>query len=225
MFSQACAFDGKNVVPLGIVEIVNNESLDLYKCSDGHQMWLANHEIKNSKNALNETVSSDNKTIDLTNMQLEKDKVRDSQLRVSNPEVSKDLVNKIIDSQNISTKISSNNLDVALKNENVDSLIFIAVKKRETMSKNESQSSKFSSSLNIQKFGLETLLHKKIESERKFSEKLDNEKSELLHLMYTQRKLFEKIESNKFFRKDSIFSYSNILYIAISIAFTSFLIF
>ena len=225
LFSQACAFDGKNVVPLGIVEIVNNESLDLYKCSDGHQMWLANHEIKNSKNALNETVSSDNKTIDLTNMQLEKDKVRDSQLRVSNPEVSKDLVNKIIDSQNISTKISSNNLDVALKNENVDSLIFIAVKKRETMSKNESQSSKFSSSLNIQKFGLETLLHKKIESERKFSEKLDNEKSELLHLMYTQKKLFEKIESNKFFRKDSIFSYSNILYIAISIAFTSFLIF
>ena len=59
------------------------------------------------------------------------------------------------------------------------------------MSKNESQSSKFSSSLNIQTFGLETLLHKKIESERKFSEKLDNEKSELLHLMYTQKKLFD----------------------------------
>ena len=226
MFSQACAFDGKNVVPLGIVEIVNNESLDLYKCSDGHQMWLANHEIKNSKNALNETVSSNNKTIDLTNMQLEKDKVRDSQLRVSNPEVSKDLVNKIIDSQNISTKISSNNLDVALKNENVDSLIFIAVKKRETMSKNESQSSKFSSSLNIQKFGLETLLHKKIESDRQFSEKLENEKSELLHLMYTQQRLFDKIDRNKFsLKKYSIFSYPNILYVALSIAFTSYLIF
>ena len=94
------------------------------------------------------------------------------------------------------------------------------------MSKKESQSSKFSSSLNIQKFGLETLLHKKIESDRKFSEKLDNEKSELLHLMYTQKKLFDKIDNNRFsFKKYTIFSYSNMLYIAVSIAFTSYLIF
>ena len=226
LFSQTCAFDGKSVVSLGIVEIVNNESLDLYKCSNGHQMWLANHEIKDSKNTLFKTVSSDNKTIDLRNMPVEKEKVSDSHFRVSNPEVSKDLVGKIIGSQNISTKVLSDNLDANPKNENIDSSVFTAVKKRETMSKNESQSSKFSSSLNIQKFGLETLLHKKIESERKFSEKLDNEKSELLHLMYTQKKLFEKIEGNRFsIKKYSIFSYSNILYVAITIAFTSFLIF
>lgn len=226
LFSQTCAFDGKSVVPLGSTEIVNKEALALYKCSNGHQMWLANHEIKFSKESLNKTISSDNKNIDQKNMQVEKDKVSDSELRVSNYEVSKDFVSKINDSQNINTKILSDNLNVASKNKNVDSSGFTAVKKRETMSKKESQSSKFSSSLNIQKFGLETLLHKKIESDRQFSEKLDNEKSELLHLMYTQKKLFDKIDNNRFsFKKYPIFSYSNMLYIAVSIAFTSYLIF
>ena len=57
-------------------------------------------------------------------------------------------------------------------------------------------------------------------------EKLDNEKSELLHLMYTQKKLFDKIDNNRFsFKKYPIFSYSNMLYIVVSIAFTSYLIF
>lgn len=226
LLSQTCAYDGESVISLGLKEIVNKEPLSLYKCSNGHQMWLANHEIKVNKKPLNETMSSDNKPIEPRNIQLEIDKLSDSEFRVSIPEVSKYFISKNIDPQVISSKIFSENLDVDFKNENIDPSDFTTVKKRERMSKKESQSSKFSSSLNIQKFGLETLLHKKIESDRQFSEKLDNEKSELLHLIYTQKKLFENIESNKFsIKKYSIFSYSNILYVTITIAFTSFLIF
>lgn len=226
LFSQTCAFDGKNVYPLGSTEIVNKEPLALYKCSNGHQMWLANHEIKISKELLNETISIDNKSIDTKDRQVEIDKLSDSGLLDPPPEVSKNLISKIIDPLSISTQILTNNLNVVPKSEDVNSSNFTAVKKRETMSKKESQSSKFSSSLNIQKFGLETLLHKKIESDRQFSEKLENEKSELLHLMYTQKRLFDKIDRNKFsLKKYSIFSYPNMLYVALSIAYTSYLIF
>lgn len=226
LFSQTCVFDGKSVAPFGSTEIVNKEALVLYKCSNGHQMWLANHEIKIIKEPLSETIDLNNKAIASMHMKVAKDKVSDSVLRVSNSAVSKDFVNKIIDSKNKSTKNLSNNINVAPKNKNVDFLAFPAVKKRETMSKKDYQSSKFSSSLNIQKFGLETLLHKKIESDRQYSEKLDNQKSELLHLMHTQKKLFDKMDNNKFsFKKYPIFSYSKMLYVALSIAFTSYLIF
>ena len=189
-------------------------------------MWLTNPETKVSNDLLIESIGSNNKSIAPINRQVAKYKVSNSELKVSNPTVSKGFSKKAIDSQNKNTKTLFDNLNVAPKNKNVDSLVFTAVKKRETMSKKESQRLKFSSSLNIQKFGLETLLHKKIESDRQFSEKLDNEKSELLHLMYTQKKLFDKIDDNRFsFKKYPIFSYSNMLYIAISIAFTSYLIF
>ena len=226
MFSQTCSLDGKSVVLVSSTEIVNNESLALYRCSNGHQMWLTNPETKVSNDLLIESIGSNNKSIAPINRQVAKYKVSNSELKVSNPTVSKGFSKKAIDSQNKNTKTLFDNLNVAPKNKNVDSLVFTAVKKRETMSKKESQRLKFSSSLNIQKFGLETLLHKKIESDRQFSEKLDNEKSELLHLMYTQKKLFDKIDDNRFsFKKYPIFSYSNMLYIAISIAFTSYLIF
>ena len=226
MFSQTCSFDGKSVVPVSSTEIVNNESLALYRCSNGHQMWLTNPETKVSNDLLIESIGSNNKSIAPINRQVAKYKVSNSELKVSNPTVSKGFSKKAIDSQNKNTKTLFDNLNVAPKNKNVDSLVFTAVKKRENMSKKESQRLKFSSSLNIQKFGLETLLHKKIESDRQFSEKLDNEKSELLHLMYTQKKLFDKIDDNRFsFKKYPIFSYSNMLYIAVSIAFTSYLIF
>ena len=226
MFSQTCSFDGKSVVPVSSTEIVNNESLALYRCSNGHQMWLTNPETKVSNDLLIESIGSNNKSIAPINRQVAKYKVSNSELKVSNPTVSKGFSKKAIDSQNKNTKTLFDNLNVAPKNKNVDSLVFTAVKKRENMSKKESQRLKFSSSLNIQKFGLETLLHKKIESDRQYSEKLDNEKSELLHLMYTQKMLFDKIDNNKFsFKKYTIFSYSNLMYLAISIAFTSYLIF
>tara|TARA_B110000444_G_scaffold70742_1_gene66485 strand:- start:10061 stop:10741 length:681 start_codon:yes stop_codon:yes gene_type:complete len=226
LFSQTCSLDGKSVVPVSSTEIVNNESLALYRCSNGHQMWLTNPETKVSNDLLIKSIGSNNKSIAPINRQVAKYKVSNSELKVSNPTVSKGFLKKTIDSQNKNTKTLFDNLNVAPKNKNVDSLVFTAVKKRETMSKKESQRLKFSSSLNIQKFGLETLLHKKIESDRQYSEKLDNEKSELLHLMYTQKMLFDKIDNNKFsFKKYTIFSYSNLMYLAISIAFTSYLIF
>ena len=43
-----------------------------------------------------------------------------------------------------------------------------------------------------------TKQHKKMESDRLFAENLENEKSELLHLMLTQKKLFERTKKKKF---------------------------
>ena len=74
----------------------------------------------------------------------------------------------------------------------------IKVIKKETVLKKASNNNNYSSSINIQKFGVETLLHKKMESDRLFAEDLENEKSELLHLMLTQKKLFERTKKKKF---------------------------
>lgn len=213
LYSQTCVFDGYKVEPLGSSELINNETLSLYRCSDGHQMWLANNDIKKTSEPLIKAIVS-------------KDNVSDSESRFSNLANSKAQVNKIIDSRNKSTKTLSGGLNVVPKNEIVNSSIFPAVKKREIASKKEAQVLKFSSSLNIQKFGLETLLSKKIESDRQYSEKLNNERTELLHLMYTQKKLFENIDQNKFSIKNiSSVSYSYIFYVGISIVLTSYLIF
>ena len=70
--------------------------------------------------------------------------------------------------------------------------------KKETVLKKTLNNNSYSNSINIQKYGLETLLHKKIESDRIFAEDLENEKSELLHLMLNQKKLFENKKKNKF---------------------------
>ena len=78
--------------------------------------------------------------------------------------------------------------------------------------------SNFSSSLSIEKFGLETLLFKKLESDRKFAKQLEDEKSELLHMMYTQKKLFERVNNNKFsFKNFNLFSKAKIYYIYLPI--------
>ena len=68
----------------------------------------------------------------------------------------------------------------------------------ETVMKRESLGSNLSSSLRIEKFGLETLLFNKLESDRIFAKQLEDEKSELLHMMYKQKKLFERVDNNKF---------------------------
>ena len=47
MFSQTCVFDGKKMNSLGLSEVVKKETLSLYRCSDGHQMWLTKEEEKN----------------------------------------------------------------------------------------------------------------------------------------------------------------------------------
>ena len=196
LYSQTCVVDGLKVEPIGLTEFVNNEHLSLYRCSEGHQMWLTSNEVKIPKNPV-----------------------------LQSPEL-QNSVNNIIVSGKESTNALSKNLNLMSENKNIESSILPSVKKIETMSKKESLSSKFSSSLNIQKFGLETLLHKKIESDRRFNEKLDSEKAELLHLMYTQKKIFDRVDENKFsFKKNNIFSYSNIIYVAISITLTSYLVF
>ena len=90
--------------------------------------------------------------------------------------------------------------------------------KTETVMKRESLGTNLSSSLSIEKFGLETLLFKKLESDRKFAKQLEDEKSELLHMMYTQKKLFERVDNNKFsFKNSNLFSKAKIYYIYLPI--------
>ena len=51
-FSQICVFDGNKMNSLGLSEVVQKETLSLYRCSDGHQMWLTKEEEKNKPNLL-----------------------------------------------------------------------------------------------------------------------------------------------------------------------------
>ena len=194
--SQSCILDGLKVNPLGQTELVNNESLSLYRCSDGHQMWLTSNEISVPKKLVIE------------------------------PKYLEEPLNKIIvPEKSIINSLLENSISNVVSNSKKSSILS-AVKKIENMSKKESASLKFSRSLNIQKFGLETLLHKKVESDRIFAEQLDSEKSELVHMMYTQKKLFERVDNNKFsFKKFHIFSYPNILYVGASIILASYLVF
>ncbi len=69
--------------------------------------------------------------------------------------------------------------------------------KKETVLKQASANNSYSNSINIKKFGVETLLHKKIESDRIFEESLEDERSELLYLMSAQKKLFQQIKKQK----------------------------
>tara|TARA_B100000676_G_scaffold13257_1_gene11976 strand:- start:65 stop:544 length:480 start_codon:yes stop_codon:yes gene_type:complete len=100
-----------------------------------------------------------------------------------------------------------------VSNEDNDKIV-----KTETVMKRESLGTNLSSSLSIEKFGLETLLFKKLESDRKFAKQLEDEKSELLHMMYTQKKLFERVNNNKFsFKNFNLFSKAKIYYIYLPI--------
>ena len=69
--------------------------------------------------------------------------------------------------------------------------------KKETVLKKASTNNSYSNSINIQKFGVETLLHKKMESDRIFQEILENERSELLYMMNAQKKLFQQVKNQK----------------------------
>ena len=154
-FSQICVFDGKKMNSLGLSEVVKKEVLSLYRCSDGHQMWLTVEEEESKPDLLVEENISKNivKPIEKSSL----------------PSISKekkeltDVVNKVKDNEDIA-----------------------AVTKTEAMLKKDSFESNYSNSLNIKKFGLETLLHKKMESDRQFNMQLENEKSELLHFCGVQ---------------------------------------
>tara|TARA_B100001175_G_scaffold273435_1_gene247166 strand:- start:29 stop:505 length:477 start_codon:yes stop_codon:yes gene_type:complete len=106
-----------------------------------------------------------------------------------------------------------------------DSEDIAAVTKTETMLKKDSFELNYSNSLNIKKFGLETLLHKKMESDKQFIRELEDEKSELLHMMYTQKKLFERVDKNRFsLKKINIFKNNKVLSISLSILLASYLV-
>ena len=193
-FSQICVFDGKKMNSLGLSEAVKKEILSLYRCSDGHQMWLTKEKEKNRPDLL------------------VKENIKES-------------IDKAIE------KSSSNSISreerelISVVNKVEDREGIPAVTKTETMLKKDSFKFNYSNSLNIKKFGLETLLHKKMESDRQFIRELEDEKSELLHMMYTQKKLFERVDKNKFsLKKINIFKNHKALSISLSILLASYLV-
>ena len=179
---------------LGLSEVVKKEILSLYRCSDGHQMWLTKEEEKIKPDLLVKE-----------NITLEIDKT-----------IEKSSSHTIFTEDKESTVI----LDKVQDREDI-----AAITKTETMLKKDSFELNYSNSLNIKKFGLETLLHKKMESDRQFMRELEDEKSELLHMMYTQKKLFERLDRSKFSLKNiNIFKNNKVLSISLSILLASFLV-
>ena len=173
---------------LGISEIVNKETLYLFRSPDGLQVWLTDEELNPKKNEVTKIVSSEDVA---TLAQTFKN--------------------------DISKKIFLNDLHTppmeVVSSQGSDKIVTT-----ETVMKRESLGSNSSSSLSIEKFGLETLLFNKLESDRIFAKQLQDEKSELLHMMYTQKKLFERVSNNKFSLKNfNLFSKAKIYYIYLPI--------
>ena len=102
-------------------------------------------------------------------------------------------VNSMISKDAISLLIAN---DIkAIKNDQIDNPAPII--KNETVLKKSSSNNSYSNSINIKKFGVETLLHKKMESDRIFEENLEDESSELLYMMNAQKKLFQQVTKKK----------------------------
>ena len=167
LIAQECLIDGKNMYSIGSSEIVNGELLALFRCDDGHQMWLTNYDEENTqKDNVDETVD------------------------VVQPK-------PIVASSTVSllaSDLDAENTTLIKKNENLP----VPFTKKETMLKKGITSTNYISKINIKKFGVETLLHKKIESDRVFAEAIEEEKNELLYIMNTQKRLFEMTEESKF---------------------------
>ena len=186
--AQSYLYDGRAMEYLGISEIVNKETLYLFRSPDGLQVWLTDEELNPKKNEV---------------------------IRIPKSEVLPTLAQAI--ENDVSEKISSENLSTppmeVLSIQDSDKIVT-----SETVMKRESLSSNISSSLSIEKFGLETLLFNKLESDRIFAKQLEDEKSELLHMMYKQKKLFERVDNNKFsFKNFKLFSKAKIYYIYLPI--------
>ena len=186
--AQSYFYDGRAMEYLGISEIVNKETLYLFRSPDGLQVWLTDEELNPKKNEV---------------------------IRIPKSEVLPTLAQAI--ENDVSEKISSENLFTppmeVLSIQDSDKIV-----KSETVMKRESLGSNLSSSLSIEKFGLETLLFNKLESDRIFAKQLEDEKSELLHMMYKQKKLFERVDNNKFsFKNFNLFSKAKIYFIYLPI--------
>jgi len=182
--AQSYVYDGRAMEYLGISEIVNKETLYLFRSPDGLQVWLTDEELNPKKNVF--TKNSRSEHISTLAQAIKGD---------------------------ISRKISSENLTTPVV-EVVSDRSSDKIVTTETLMKRESLGSNLSSSLSIEKFGFETLLFNKLESDRIFAKQLEDEKSELLHMMYTQKKLFERVDNNKFsFRNFNLFSKTKVYYI------------
>ena len=170
IFTQECLIDGKDMYSVGSSEMVKGELLSLFRCDDGHQMWLSNYSEENTQKDIVE------KTIDILQPE---------------PGVTSGTVSLL------ASEIESE--DISLVSE--DKAVSVPITKKETVLKIGSASANYTSDISIKKFGVETLLHKKIESDRVFAESIEEEKNELLYIMSTQKKLFELAEkSNLRFR-------------------------
>ena len=192
--AQSYFYDGRAMEYLGISEIVNKETLYLFRSPDGLQVWLTDEELNPKKNEV---------------------------IRIPKSEVLPTLAQAI--ENDVSEKISSENLSTppmeVLSIQDSDKIVT-----SETVMKRESLGSNLSSSLSIEKFGLETLLFNKLESDRIFAKQLEDEKSELLHMMYKQKKLFERVNNNKFsFKNFKLFSKAKIYYIYLPIVLAYYL--
>ena len=150
---------------IGSSEIVNGELLSLFRCNEGHQMWLTNYDEestqKNIAKKIVDIVLLDSLVVPGTVTQLA----------------------DAIDPENTTLKSTKETLPP------------IPITKTETVLKLGSNSTNYTNDINIKKFGVETLLHKKIESDRVFAETIEEEKNELLYIMNTQKRLFEIAET------------------------------
>ena len=192
--AQSCVFDGKAMKSLGVSEVVNKETLSLFRCSEGHQMWLTNEELDTKTKKVAEFVKSE-----------------------VEPEIA-----SANESDNLEKTVLEDSATPPLEIVSIEDNDKIV--KTEKVMKRESLGTNLSSSLSIEKFGLETLLFKKLESDRKFAKQLEAEKSELLHMMYTQKKLFERVNKNKFsFKNFNLFSKAKIYYIYLPIVFAYYM--
>ena len=192
--AQSYFYDGRAMEYLGISEIVNKETLYLFRSPDGLQVWLTDEELNPKKNEV---------------------------ISIPKSEVLPTLAQAI--ENDVSEKISSENLSTppmeVLSIQDSDKIVT-----SETVMKRESLGSNLSSSLSIEKFGLETLLFNKLESDRIFAKQLEDEKSELLHMIYKQKKLFERLNNNKFsFKNFKLFSKAKIYYIYLPIVLAYYL--
>ena len=167
--AQECLIDGKNMYSIGSSEIVNGELLSLFRCDDGHQMWLTNYnEVNTQEDFIVETIDY---------------------LGQDDSIISSGTVNLL------AANTEPENTDLKDKNE---TLLPVPITKKETVLKIGSASTNYTNDIKIKKFGLETLLHKKIESDRVFAESIEEEKNELLYIMNSQKRLFEIAEGSSF---------------------------
>ena len=161
--AQSCVFDGRAMKSLGVSEVVNKETLSLFRCSEGHQMWLTDEELVATTQEVSKVVKAEVKS-------------------ETAPAIESKNLDKIVLEDSAIPPLE------IVSNEDSDKIV-----KTETVMKRESLGSNLSNSLSIEKFGLETLLFNKLESDRIFAKQLEDEKSELLHMMYTQKKLFDRL--------------------------------